>query len=83
MKLTKTQEKIIKLMYEGYILLIHRDDDTGRIYYMVSQGFTNIYFRGDVFSKLLANELIYQQLSHPFDYVLTSLGEEIASKLSI
>ena len=27
MKLTKTQEKIIKLMYKGYTLMIHQNDD--------------------------------------------------------
>ena len=46
MKLTKTQEKIIKLMYKGYTLMIHQNDEDGSISYMVSKGYDNIFFRG-------------------------------------
>jgi hypothetical protein len=78
MKLTKTQIKIIQLMYLGYELFIHASDTDNKLSYYISKGYDNIYFRSDVYGRLLSNELIYQEQRCPFSYILTDKGEEQA-----
>lgn len=74
MKLSKKQSEIINLMRDGWILLIGTSEITGRQYYMVTKGFDKVYFNVTVFSNLLDKKMIYQELSSPFDYLLTDVG---------
>ncbi len=79
-KLTPKQKEIIKLMREGYPLMIGQSEFSGRQYYMIAsthnKGYDNTYFRADTFSHLLAKGLI-QFNNETFDYLLTKLGQTI------
>jgi hypothetical protein len=74
-KLTPKQKEIILKMNEGWMLSIGQSESTGSIYYCVSMGYENTYFRGDVFTALVNKNLIYQDTRPPFYYILTELGE--------
>lgn len=80
-KLSPKQKEIIRYMRDGYPMLIGVSDTSGRNYYMVAgthnNGFDNTYFNVRVFSNLLKKGIVYQQFSHPFNWVLTDLGETI------
>lgn len=77
MKLTKKQIEIVFLMQNGYILLIGQSETSFRPYYMVSKGYTNVYFRSDTFARLMESDLIYQELSYPFNWLLTKKAKEL------
>lgn len=78
MKITKRQKEIVKLMQEGYPLIIGLSETTGQPYYMIASthnnGYGNTYFNATVFSNLLAKKLIYQ---YKDQYELTPDGENI------
>lgn len=80
-KLSSKQKEVISLIRDGHPMLIGMSETSGRNYYMVAStkngGFGNTYFNATVFSNLLSKGLIQQQLSHPFDWQLTELGETI------
>ena len=69
--ITKKQIEIVEKMLDGYIMLIGQSETTGRYYYLISKGYDNMYFNRNTFSRLLENELVYQELSYPFNWVLT------------
>lgn len=70
-KLTQRQIDIVALMQDGYVFISDRSESTDRIYFMVTKGFERVYFRADTFSRLVQNDLIYQQNHHPFNWELT------------
>lgn len=79
-KLTKAQAKVIKLLQKGEVI-VH----DGR-YYQVSDGYKRYRISWKVWYALTqehlqvwdrVDQLIYQQLSYPFNWVLTKKGEEI------
>lgn len=77
-KLTKAQAKVIKLLQKGEVI-VH----DGR-YFQVSEGIVRHRISWKVWYALTQEHLwerfdplIYQQLSYPFDWVLTKKGEEI------
>jgi len=84
MTLTPKQDMIVSLMQDGYNLYTGASETNGRQYFMIASthnnGMGNTYFRADVFSWLLSNEFIYQQPNHPFDWVLTDIGEQYNCK---
>lgn len=83
-KVSKKQMEIIKYMQDGFPLLIGQSETTGRQYYMIASthnnGYGNTYFNAMVFTNLLYKGLIYQEMSPPFKYILTTLGKSIATK---
>lgn len=64
-------------MREGHPMLIGQSETSASMYYQIAIGFQheNVYFRSDTFARLLNNGFIYQQSGHPFNYILTPLGE--------
>lgn len=86
LKLTAKQKLIVFYMQEGYSLMIGQSETSRSIYYMIAgthnKGYGNTYFRSDCFGGLLNKNLIRQQNRHPFDYILTELGESIIFKKS-
>ncbi len=76
-KLTKKQKEIVKKMREGWVLMVGQSETSGRIYQMVTKGYDRTYFNSTVFSNLLQKDIIYQQNSPPFDYILTDRGKTI------
>ena len=77
MKLTPKQKQLIKLMQDGYILLIGQRDTDNSTYYLVSKGYHNIYFRSDTFGHLYEKGLIYKENSRPFSWLLTTYAENL------
>ncbi len=72
--MTKKQAEIIRLMAKGEMLICGNSDFTGRAYFSVTNGGKQYYFRSDTFSRLLNNGFIHQQLSHPFEFILTRVA---------
>lgn len=75
--LTKKQKEVVELMQNGWILLVGQSETNGRVYQYISKGFDNIYMNATLFSNLISKGMVYQQQRHPFDWVLTDLGESI------
>ncbi len=76
MKLTPKQNCVIYLLQQGWVLITDQSM-TGAIV-----GNENWEFRinGGLFWRLVNMDLIYQDLSWPFDYKLTTLGKKIKTK---
>lgn len=83
-KLSAKQKEIVWLMQNGFPMMMGVDDFSGKHYYMIASthnnGFSNTYFNATVLGNLLDKKLIYQELSHPFEWILTELGESIVFK---
>ncbi len=75
-KITKKQIEIVQKMYNGYSMFLGQDETSAAIYYYISKGHDNIYFRSDTFSRLLQNNLIWQQYKAPYDYILTDFAKK-------
>lgn len=71
--LTPKQKKVIKDLQNGGMLLTDRSYYGAYVYSPENKD----YRINVVFYFLIDNGIIYQQLSYPFDYVLTKLGHSI------
>jgi hypothetical protein len=76
-KLSKKQKEVVKLMQDGWILLVGQSETNGSVYQYVSKGYDRVDFNATVFYNLVGKGIVFQQQHHPFNYVLTSLGESI------
>lgn len=76
-KLSKRQLEIVKKMQDGWVLFTGISETTNNQYFFISKGFDKDYFNATVFKHLLEKEIIYQEYEHPFDYILTSIGESL------
>lgn len=77
-KLSDKQKEIVRLMQDGFPLMIGTSETSGRQFYLIAsthnKGLGNTYFTARVFSALLAKGLIFFD-NGSFDYELTELGK--------
>lgn len=76
-KLTKRQKEIIQKVRDGWVIIVGRSEDNGRIYQLVTKGYEDDRFNAQVWGALTKHELIDQQTSPPFNWELTPLGKTI------
>ncbi len=76
MKLTKTQNKVINALQNGWSLIT----DCGHPGAICVKDKEDYHIGNRLFSNLVNKDLIRQQLRPPFDYVLSIKGEEIKTK---
>lgn len=79
-KYTQRCLDIVYLMQNNWILIVGRSDTNDSIYYQVTKGYERDYFHAGVFGRLLSDGLIHQQISYPFDWVLTKEAKELIFK---
>ena len=75
-KLTYKQNQIIYALQNGWELITSGDSST--VWVAVKNG--QFCFSSSLFYKMVNSGYIYQQLCHPFYYILTPLGRKIITK---
>ncbi|KKL95758.1 hypothetical protein LCGC14_1851340 [marine sediment metagenome] len=76
MKLTKAQNKVINALQNGWILITDADSPGATC----AKSKEDFEISNTIFFNILSKKLIHQQLSYPFDYVLSIKGKEIKTK---
>jgi hypothetical protein len=75
-KLTRKQNAIIYCLQNGWVLITSKDHPQ----VLCCTKELEFWITSSMFWKLVNMGLIYQQLSYPFDWVLTREGKEFKTK---